>query len=92
MSIFEFTKKGKKTFEKPSQDIQGRIVNKLKSIKRHPDIFSILVSVECIEPATHRLRVGDYRLLLEYLGREKNEDYFMILKVQHRNGIYRDSI
>ncbi|MFA6528074.1 MAG: type II toxin-antitoxin system RelE/ParE family toxin [Candidatus Gracilibacteria bacterium] len=66
-------------------DIQERINSKLKLLAQDDNIFLYLKRIHCLEPATHRLRIGDYRLLIAVQG----PDTLMILKIAHRKDIYR---
>ncbi|MFH0769803.1 MAG: type II toxin-antitoxin system RelE/ParE family toxin [Candidatus Peregrinibacteria bacterium] len=85
MNTFCFTKKAKRLFLKWDAATQQRIREKLQELKKHPAIFSVLEPMIDMDPATHRLRIGDYRLLL----RDENDGMFLVLKVGHRREIYR---
>ena len=76
----------KKIFLKLEHSVQDRILRKLKLLKQYSeeDLKSVLVGLTNFEPATHRLRVGDYRLILQ----QKAEDKFLILDLGHRRDIY----
>ena len=89
MVVFVFTKQAEKVFSKLSKSIQKRIVAKLKELKAHDDIFSILKRLNNFEPATHRAGIGQYRLILEL--RIQKGDYleFWILDVGDGKDIYR---
>ena len=53
--------------------------------KFHPDIFAVLDPLTDMTPATHRIRIGDYRLVLKWeFGRT-----FKILDIGHRREVYR---
>lgn len=84
MATFIFKKGAKKSFQKLDVNIQNTIIKKLKELKAHPNIFSVLKRMENVEPATHRLRIGNYRLVLEH----KKDDIFSILDTGHRKDIY----
>lgn len=86
---FYFTNQGYKTFEVLPRDIQARILEKIRNLKEHPRIFEIVHRVEDLEPVTHRLRVGNYRILLELKKNGPEEKVFWIPKVGHRREIYR---
>lgn len=84
MRRFVFTKKAKKEFEALDESVQERIMKKLLFLKgvSDPDIhFKILHD---LAPATHRLWVGAYRLILA-----KRKEEFLVLRVGHRREIYR---
>ncbi len=85
MHTFVFTKFAKKRFIKLDQVIQRRIILKLKELKKHRDIDAVLRQLHHVEPATHRLRIGDYRLILCKEGKRQ----FLILDVGHRSDVYR---
>ena len=89
MNTFTFTKEAEKTFLKLPKTIQKRIFEKLKELKTHDDILSILKRLTNFEPATHRLRIGMYRLILELKCQQKNDFEFWILDVGHRKDIHR---
>lgn len=86
MNEFVFTKKAEKSFLKLPGSVQSRVVGKLKDLKNHEDIFSILKRLYHLEPATHRLRIGSYRLILEQKGQGTT---FWILDVGDRKNIYK---
>lgn len=89
MVVFIFTKQAEIAFLKLSKAIQERIISKLKELKNHNDILSMLKRLTDFEPATHRLRIGIYRIILELKKHEKNQFEFWILDVGHRKDIYR---
>jgi len=86
MNEFVFTKKAEKRFLKLPKSVQSRILDKLKDLKNHEDIFSILKRLYHLEPATHRLRVGDYRLIFE---QKQQGTTFWVLDVGDRKNIYK---
>lgn len=85
MIVFTFTDKSLKIFIKLEKKTRERIAEKLNKLKSHSDIFSVLKTVTNLEPATHRLKIGNYRLLLM----QKSENEFLILKLGHRSEIYQ---
>lgn len=85
MNRFVFTRLAEKRLQKLESSAQQRIVEKLKTLKKHPDILSALKPLHDFAPATHRLRLGVYRLILEHKGKRE----FWILDVGHRRDIYR---
>ena len=89
MNIFDFTVKGQKTLQELPKKIQNRICKKLFEMKEHPDIFSILTVLVDYRAATHRLRVGSYRVILELTLQTKIDTHFSVLEVGHRKDIYR---
>ena len=89
MNGFIFTKKAAKIFLKLEQNQQDRIRKKLLQLKEHEDIFSVLKTLKDFDPATHRLRVGNYRLIL-FLEKNTVEDcIFVILDLGRRDEIYQ---
>lgn len=84
MVIFRFSEIAHRQLEKLDPEIQKRIVKKLQELKNHPSIVSVLEPIYVLEPATHRLRIGEYRLLLS-----KKDDMCLILKIGHRRDVYR---
>lgn len=88
MVQFFLTEKGKNSFDIVPPEIQLRIRKKISSLQSHPAIFKILFPVYDIAPASHRLRIGKYRLLLELKKNDKSGITFHILKVGHRKDIY----
>lgn len=84
MVVFSFSNVAHRQFMKCDPQMQKRIIEKLHAWKSHPSFSSVLEPVINLEPATHRLRIGDYRLLL----RKDGDDCF-ILKVGHRRDVYQ---
>lgn len=84
MIIFNFSTVAHRQLEKFDPQTQKRIVKKLQELKKHPSIFSVLEPVRDLEPATHRLRIGEYRLLIS-----KKDKACHILKVGHRRDVYQ---
>lgn len=84
MYSFIFTKNSKKEFEKINNLDRERIIKKLSEFKRVENIYDFLKSVYNLEPATHRLRIWNYRLLLFI-----ENDNVIILKIWHRKEIYK---
>lgn len=89
MISFIFTKDASRAFLKLPKNAQERIREKLKLLKGHPDIFSVLKSLSHFEPATHRLRIGSYRLILSLRRHEKDTIGFLVLDCGDRKDIYR---
>ncbi len=85
MNQFIFTEYTAKVFDKHDFKIKNRVLKKLKLLKNHPNIFSICEVLVDFAPATHKLRIGNYRLILKF---EKN-GIFCVLDFGHRNKIYQ---
>ena len=90
MITFKFTKLGAKTFKALPPDVQKRILGKLLALKDHPDIFSVTGGLEWLAPATHKLRIGSYRLLLELKHTDKSSAVFHVLRAGHRKDVYHN--
>lgn len=89
MIKFVFTAKAEKKFFRLQKKNQDRIIEKLQLLKKHPEILSVLKKLIDFEPATHRLRIGNYRLILMLDKQNKSDFNFLILDVGHRSEIYR---
>ncbi|PCI24822.1 hypothetical protein COB57_03570 [Candidatus Peregrinibacteria bacterium] len=87
MNIFIFTKLAEKKMQKLPKHIRIRIIEKLSGLKCHDDIFSVLKRLYNFLPATHRLRIGNYRLIVQNISSE-NDGKFRILDVGHRKDVY----
>lgn len=72
-------------FEKLDDDAKVRIRKKLQTLRDHPSIYSVLEPLTDFHPATHRLRIGDYRVLMA----DEDDGAFLVVKVGHRSSIYR---
>lgn len=75
-------------FDQLSLEVQERIKKKLAELKTHPDPFALLKKLQGIEPTTHRLRIGSYRLIMDLLSKNEEELTFRILAVGNRKDIY----
>lgn len=78
-----FTPHGTKDLAKLPKDIKIRIIKKLQyfSSQKNPILFSKpLVN---LPPATHRFRVGDYRIAF-YIA----SDTICIERIRHRREVY----
>ena len=89
MIVFYFSEKSKRQFRDLPELIRERIRVKLHELKSHPNIFFLARPVYGIYPATHRLRVGKYRILMELIRNENNLTEFEIFKIDLRGDIYR---
>lgn len=85
MISFIYSEQAKKSFYSLDKNIQQRIREKISQLNNHPDIFSILKPMHGSKSATHRLRVGNYRLIL----RMASEHEFDVIDIGHRREIYR---
>lgn len=91
MVVFIFSIGAKESLMDLPIEVRERIQQKLFLLKDHPDIFSILKPIHGCKPVTHRLRVGNYRLVLElssaYL-QYAHATVFRVADVGHRKDIY----
>lgn len=82
MYSIEFSKKAENQLYKLSKDLQKRIINHLERIKIRPYHF-----VETIVKSPYfKLRVGDYRLILDIRNKEL---LIFVIKSGHRKNIYK---
>ena len=88
MNKFIFTEKAAKNLQQLPKEDQERILKKLQYFKNHPEILTVAKAIEDMYPITHRLRVGNYRLLLHLSLKNQNSCEFDILKIGHRREIY----
>lgn len=91
MTVFIFTKYAQKRFLKLPKDIQNRMVTKLKELKKHTSIFTLIQRLTDFEPATHKLRIGNYRLILKLKTQDEFTIEFLVLDIGHRKDIYRSA-
>lgn len=82
---FVFTVLADRKFRKLERLLQERVRLKLRELKRHDDIGSVLKSLTNFHPATHRLRIGQYRLILQKVS----EHEFLVLDIGNRSDVYR---
>jgi len=84
---FIFTNMAEKQFEKLSTEVQHYLKSKFKEYQSKEDLFKQnLKTLQNLEPATHRLKLGNYRFLLEA---NDADQVFRVLKVGHRKNIYQ---
>ncbi|MDQ1344223.1 MAG: hypothetical protein QG650_943 [Patescibacteria group bacterium] len=81
---FRFTKTSEKAFSKFDPKIRESLVESLTALKDSTLLETNSKAVTNLLPATHRLRVGNYRFLYE-----RNGDEVLILKVGHRKNVYQ---
>ena len=84
MFEINFTEHAKKDLDKLSSNIQKRIIKKLQffSPQANPIMFS--KSLINLSPATHRFRVGDYRIAFYIMGK-----IIYIERIRHRREVYQ---
>lgn len=78
-----FTDTSRKQFRKLEQDVQERIIKALKRIRIRPESFV----KKLVGDPGYRLRVGDYRVILDIY---KSELIILVIKIGHRKNIYKD--
>ncbi|PIR75819.1 MAG: type II toxin-antitoxin system RelE/ParE family toxin [Candidatus Magasanikbacteria bacterium CG_4_9_14_0_2_um_filter_42_11] len=83
MREFVFTKYAKKRFVQLEQRVQDRIIEKLRILKTVENLP--LKKLHDMDPATHRLRIGPYRLILK----PESEQTVIVLDIGHRKDIYK---
>ncbi len=76
-----FSEIAKKQFLKLEKEIQKRILTSLDRIKIRPEAYV----TKLIGDASYRLRVGDYRVLMDI---DHGKLIILIIKVGHRRNIY----
>ena len=76
-----FSDKALKQLKKLEKDDQERIIKSLERIRIRPEAHV----TKLIDDPGYRLRVGDYRVILDI---KKEKLMILILKVGHRKNIY----
>lgn len=89
MITFIFTENAKRAFLRIPKNIQDRIIDKLNELKHHGNIFSAVKRLAHFEPATHRLRIGSYRIILRLKVHDEKNIEFIVLDIGHKKDIYR---
>lgn len=85
--MFVFTKQAKKQFEKLDDRIQNQIKQKLSILEQDSILLNQNIkSLTNIQPISHPVRIGSYRLLLSF---NKGIQKYIVLKVAHRKEIYK---
>lgn len=77
-----FTDKVLKQFKKLEHDLQERIIKSLERIRIRPEAYVTKI----VGDPGYRLRVGNYRILLDI---DKEKLLILILKIGHRKSIYK---
>ena len=82
MYSIEFTESATKQLFKLEKDIQKRVANALDRIRIRP--FNFIMKI--VGSPYYRLRVGDYRVILDI----RNEKMvIMVIYIGHRKSIYK---
>ncbi len=85
MNSFVFTKFAQKKFLKLEKAMQERIRTKMLELKQREQLATVLKSLTNFTHATHRLRVGAYRLILQRIS----ETDFLVIDIGHRSDVYK---
>lgn len=85
VNTFVFTKFAQKKLLRFEKAIQERIREKLLEIKHHDQIDAVLRVLTNVAPATHRIRIGQYRIIVQRIS----EQEFLVLDIGNRKDIYR---
>ena len=83
MIEFQFTNKAKKEFDQLNYVAQNRVIKKLTALKNHSNIMSILKNIYGIKNVSHRMRIGNLRLLILH-----DNNKFIINKIGYRQNFY----
>ena len=81
MYAIEFSVTAFRQFKKLGKDVQDRILNSLDRIKIKP--FNHVTKV--VGDPSYRLRVGDYRVLMDI---DQGKLCILVIKIGHRSNIY----
>ena len=84
-NIFIFTKSAEKKFRRMERKAQEHVRLKLREMRSHEHVDAVLKRLTNLEPATHRLRIGQYRVILQRMS----EHEFHVLDIGNRSDIYR---
>ena len=76
-----FTDTSRKQFRKLEKGVQERIIKALERIRIRPESHV----KKLVGDQGYRLRVGDYRIILDI---EKSELIVLVIKIGHRKNIY----
>ena len=82
---FVFTRFAQKKFLRLENDVQKRVREKLGELKDHEVLGAALKPLINFDAATHRLRIGDYRLILQ---RTTDREY-LVIDIGHRRDVYK---
>ncbi|MDD3794023.1 MAG: hypothetical protein PHI37_04375 [Candidatus Gracilibacteria bacterium] len=85
MNNFIFTKNGEKAFLNLDKNEQERVIKKLKLFKDNLILVNNLKSLTNMSPATHRLRIGSIRVIVQKI----DENTYYILDIGYRGDIYK---
>jgi len=83
MFEINFTEHAKKDLGKLPMDIQKRIIKKLQFFSSQLNPITFSKPLVNLPPATHRFRVGDYRIAFYIVG-----EIIYIERIRHRREVY----
>jgi mRNA interferase RelE/StbE len=78
-----FTDTSRRQFIKLEKDVQERIITALERIRIRPESYV----KKLVGDSGYRLRVGDYRVILDI---QKSELIILVIKIGHRKNIYKN--
>ena len=82
--IILITKRAKRDIDALDTVVKKRLGKKLLQVATLNDLRPVVKHLEDSRIGTHRLRVGDYRVLFDLEGKD-----IIILRVQHRKDVYK---
>ena len=82
--IFKFSNKAEKEFLKLNKTLQIKILEKLRHFEGLENIYGVAKKLTTFDEGEFRLRVGDYRLIIDISGNNVE-----VNKVEHRKDVYK---
>ncbi len=79
----KFTPLGAKDLKKLNKEIRSRILKKIQFYSQQEDALAFSTPLVNLPPATHRFRVGDYRIAFYVEADSINID-----RIKHRREVY----
>ena len=77
-----FSEKAESQLKKLEKNIQERILSVLERIRIRPELYA----VKLIGDPGYKLRIGDYRVILDI---DNNKLIILVIKIGHRKNIYK---
>jgi mRNA interferase RelE/StbE len=78
-----FTDTSRRQFRKLGRDVQERMIKALERIRIRPESYV----KKLVGDSGYRLRVGDYRVILDI---QKSELIILVIKIGHKKNIYKN--
>jgi mRNA interferase RelE/StbE len=78
-----FTDTSRRQFRKLEKDVQERMIKALERIRIRPESYV----KKLVGDPGYRLRVGDYRVILDI---QKSELIILVIKIGHKKNIYKN--